>query len=130
MLNRVRQLAPLLSGLTTYVFNKPVILMKLYRDADNNNFLRIGFHYNGSLFFNTRYVERTFSEKLDLQGENDSNMHDIINFYFIKSCHLLVHNVHVNHDIKFIRTLEDTIMKFLPAKDSFFELFKFSWDFQ
>ncbi|CAF3017460.1 unnamed protein product [Rotaria sp. Silwood2] len=130
MLNRVRQLAPLLSGLTTYVFNKPVILMKLYRDADNNNFLRIGFHYNGSLFFNTRYFERTFSEKLDLQGENDSNMHDIINFYFIKSCYLLVYNVHVNHDIKFIRTLEDTIMKFLPAKDSFFELFKFSWDFQ
>ncbi|CAF4217228.1 unnamed protein product, partial [Rotaria sp. Silwood2] len=95
---------------------------------------RAGFHYNGSLYFNTRYFEYKFAEKLVLQDENESNndstKHDIINFYFVKSCHLLVHNVYVNHDSKFIRTLEDTVMKFLPVKDSFFELFKFSWDFQ
>ncbi|CAF4190567.1 unnamed protein product, partial [Rotaria sordida] len=93
------------------------------------NNTRIGFHYNCSLFFNVRYFEHTFAEKLDLQGNNAankiSNMH-IINFYFMKSCHLLVHNVHVNHDTKFIRTFEDTVIKFLPAKDAFLELFKFS----
>ncbi|CAF3585487.1 unnamed protein product [Rotaria sp. Silwood1] len=133
MLNRVRQLAIVLSGLASNVFNQPVMIMKLYRDADTNKLPRIGFHYNGSLLFNVRYFERIFAEKFDLQGENtanhDSNMHDIINFYFMKSCHLLVHNVHVNHDVKFIRTLENTVIKLLPAKDSFLELFKFSWDY-
>ncbi|CAF1223483.1 unnamed protein product [Rotaria sp. Silwood1] len=133
MLNRVRQLAIVLSGLASNVFDQPVMMMKLYRDADTNKLPRIGFHYNGSLLFNVRYFERIFAEKFDLQGENtanhDSNMHDIINFYFMKSCHLLVHNVHVNHDVKFIRTLENTVIKLLPAKDSFLELFKFSWDY-
>ncbi|CAF1395776.1 unnamed protein product [Rotaria sp. Silwood1] len=130
MLNRVQQLAIVLSGLATSVFNTPVILMKLYRDADTHSLLRIGFHYNHSLYFNIRYFESTFAEILDLKvtnaGNNDSNKHDIINFYFMKSCHLLVHNVHVDHNIKFIRALEDTVIKFLPAKDSFLQQFKFS----
>ncbi|CAF0847517.1 unnamed protein product [Adineta steineri] len=134
MLNRARQLATILSGLATQVFSVPGNMMNLYRDSDANKAIRCSFHHKGPLFFNVRYFESTFAEQFDSEPENvgvyDSNMHKVINFYFMNTCHLLVHNTCFGHDTAFIRRLEHTLIKFLPAKDSFLEVFKFSWNFQ
>ncbi len=37
MLHRVNQLATILSGLATYIFNIPVVVMRIYRDSNDKN---------------------------------------------------------------------------------------------
>lgn len=77
-----------------------------------------------------RYFEQVFAPKLDAEAENmdmnHSNINHFLNFYFTNSCHLLVHNVHAEHNIKFIRIFEETLIKFLRDKEMLFELFKFA----
>ena len=96
--------------------------------------MRSSFHRTNSLFFNIYYFDQTYGTQLDRPNEksgvHEAEMHHIVNFYFTTVCHLLVHNKYRDHDIKFVRIFEETLIKFLPAKDEFLQLFKFSWNFR
>lgn len=67
-----------------------------------------------------------FAEKFDSEAPNleasTSILQTVVNFYFTVICHLLVHNIHSDHDAAFIRRLEDMIVVYLPRKDSFLSL--------
>ncbi len=104
----------------------------IYRDTDENSHRKTS-NFPILMYFVVLSSPIWLSSfQFNSQAENaetqESNMHHIVNFYFMSSCHLRVHNEHRDHDMKFIRTFEKISIKFLPAKDEFLEIFKFSWN--
>jgi len=89
----------------------------------------IAFNSNGALFFNLRYFEQVFADDLRSHLPNTSSsipiVRRILNFYFIVTCHELAHNIDSNHDLKFLNRLQNVLVKFMDAKETF--LFKFTF---
>ncbi|CAF1441243.1 unnamed protein product [Rotaria sordida] len=81
--------------------------------------LMITVHY----FFNLQYYEQVFVAKVQpyLQSISPSIpiIHNIINFYFILTCHELAHNSN------FFNHLETIAVKFMTEKDLFLQQFSF-----
>lgn len=89
---------------------------------------RIAFNQNGSIFFNLRYFEQVFANNLDSKS-SDSTLIELINFYFIVTCHELTHNQHKGHGPDFTSDMETIIVKFLPKKEKFLKKFSFPLSF-
>ncbi|CAF1417698.1 unnamed protein product [Adineta steineri] len=127
MLDQAKQLAWILIGLANHVFKIPIETLHLYRDI---NGARIAFNDRRALFFNLRYYEQVFANKVQpyLQSTSSSSIpiiHTIINFYFILTCHELAHNLEIAHNSNFINHLETIAVKFLTEKDLFLQQFSF-----
>jgi hypothetical protein len=88
----------------------------------------IAFNKNGSIFFNLRYFEQVFANKMDppFSLPSRSMLTKLINFYFIITCHELTHNKHSKHSSCFITDMQSVIVEFLPKKDRFLEQFTFT----
>jgi hypothetical protein len=90
---------------------------------------RIAFNTQGSLFFNLRYFEIVYADKLQahLQRPTTSNsiVTAIVNFYFMVTCHELVHNINPTHDLNFVNNLQKCAIKFMVQKEVFLAQFSF-----
>ncbi|CAM4809029.1 unnamed protein product [Rotaria magnacalcarata] len=126
MLDHAKQLAWILIGLANHVFKIPIETLHLYRDIDG---ARIAFNDRRALFFNLRYYEQVFADKVQpfLQATSPSipMLHTIVNFYFILTCHELAHNLEMAHNSNFINHLETIAVKFMTEKDLFLQQFSF-----
>ncbi|CAF4828726.1 unnamed protein product, partial [Rotaria sp. Silwood1] len=126
MFDQAKQLAWILIGLANHVFKIPIETLHLYRDIDG---ARIAFNDRRALFFNLRYYEQVFADKVQpyLQTISPSIpiIHTIVNFYFILTCHELAHNLEMAHNSNFINHLETIAVKFMTEKDLFLEQFSF-----
>jgi hypothetical protein len=87
----------------------------------------IAFNTNGSLFFNLRYFEQVYADKVDLLVATSSNpvLCELINFYFMVLCHELTHNQHSDHSLNFIIDMQKIAVAFMPGKDLFLQQFCF-----
>ena len=90
----------------------------------------IAFNSNGSIFYNLRYFEQIYADKLkqNLQVATSSLLlepieHEIVNFYFIVTCHELAHNVEHDHNRNFANCLEDLAVQYMSKKERFLERF-------
>ncbi|CAF3997273.1 unnamed protein product [Rotaria sp. Silwood2] len=126
MLDQAKQLTWVLIGLANHVFKIPIETLHLYRDIDG---ARIAFNDRRALFFNLRYYEQVFADKVQsyLQATSPSIpiIHTIVNFYFILTCHELAHNLEMAHNSNFINHLETIAVKFMTEKDLFLQQFSF-----
>ncbi len=90
----------------------------------------IAFNKGGSIFYNLRYFEQIFANNLNQHlhtaSASDSIIHDIINFYYIVTCHELAHNIEHDHNATFVRYLEELAVKFMGKKERFLEHFSFN----
>ncbi len=90
---------------------------------------RTAFNANGALFFNLRYFEQVFADELYpcIQIPSSSNpiIYNIVNYYFIVTCHELSHNSHSGHNLDFINCLQAVAVKFMSAKELFLKEFSF-----
>ncbi|CAF4077045.1 unnamed protein product, partial [Rotaria sordida] len=128
MLDQAKQLAWILIELANHVFKIPIETLHLYRDI---NGARIAFNDRHALFFNLRYYEQVFADKVQpyLQATTSSSsismIHTIVNFYYILICHELAHNIERAHNSNFIHHLQTIAVKFMTEKDSFLQKFSF-----
>ncbi|CAF1418983.1 unnamed protein product, partial [Adineta ricciae] len=126
ILDQAQQLSWVLIGLANHVFRIPIESLHLYRDIDG---ARIAFNDRRALFFNLRYYEQVFADKVRpyLQATSPSIpiIHTILNFYFILTCHELAHNLEVAHNSNFINHLETIAVRFMTDKDLFLQQFSF-----
>ncbi|UJR18092.1 hypothetical protein I4U23_004992 [Adineta vaga] len=126
MIDQGYQLAYLLKGLATRVFNMAYETIHLFRDINGT---KIAFNYGGSLFFNLRYFEQVYADELKpylrISSPSTPIIHTIVNFYFMVTCHELAHNIVHAHDEDFVKWLEEIAVKFMTDKDLFLEQFSF-----
>ncbi|CAF4160668.1 unnamed protein product, partial [Rotaria sordida] len=126
MLDQAKQLAWVLIGLANHVFKIPIETLHLYRDIDG---ARIAFNDRRALFYNLRYYEQVFADKvqpyLQVISPSIPIIHTIVNFYFILTCHELAHNLEMAHNSNFINHLETIAVKFMTEKDLFLQQFSF-----
>ncbi|CAF1648839.1 unnamed protein product [Rotaria sordida] len=130
MLDQAKQLAWVLIGLANHVFKISIETLHLFRDI---NGARIAFNDRHALFFNLRYYEQVFADKVQpyLQATSSSSsssipiIHTIFNFNFILICHELAHNLEMAHNSNFIHHLQTIAVKFMIEKDLFLQQFSF-----
>jgi hypothetical protein len=89
---------------------------------------KVAFNQNGSMFFNLRYFEQVFADKMNsvFSSSSHSVVTNLVNFYYVVTCHELTHHVHKKHDLSFLSDMETLIVGCLPKKDKFLEEFFFT----
>ncbi|CAF4272559.1 unnamed protein product, partial [Rotaria sp. Silwood2] len=100
MIEQAKQFEWILSSLAKYVFKVSIQSINMFRDINGSD---IAFNNEKALFFNLRYFEQVFAVDLNayLQAFNSSNaiVSEIVNFYFVVTCHELAHNIYRQHDL-------------------------------
>jgi hypothetical protein len=90
---------------------------------------RIAFNIQGAIFFNLRYFGQTYAKKLQAHLQKptkpDPIVSTIVNFYFMVTCHELVHNINPTHDLNFVNDLQQCAIKFMVEKEVFLAQFSF-----
>ncbi|CAF1131373.1 unnamed protein product [Adineta steineri] len=127
MINQAQQLSYVLTNLAQYVFELSIEALHLFRDINGD---RIAFNKNGALFFNLRYFEQIYADELQtyLQQPTTSDriVNTILNFYFMVTCHELVHNINPNHDLNFINNLQECATECMIQKELTLANFSFN----
>ncbi|CAF1515175.1 unnamed protein product [Rotaria magnacalcarata] len=125
-IDQAKQLAWVLTGLADNVFQLNTHSLHLFCDEVGP---RIAFNTNGALFFNLRYFDQIFADRLQpyLQKPNKQNpiISTIGNFYFMVICHELAHNMYPNHDLSFTQCLQQLAVGFMVQKETFLRDFSF-----
>lgn len=86
----------------------------------------IAFNREGAIFYNLRYYEQVFANKLNQSAPSNKIVQQLVNFYFLITCHELTHNVCPAHDIKFLKLMEKLTVEYLPSRDIFIREFSFN----
>ncbi|CAF0734789.1 unnamed protein product [Didymodactylos carnosus] len=123
LISHAKQFSLIMAGLAQ-VFKVQKSCFHLYYDIDGG---RMAFNTNGSMFFNLRYYSQVHTNLLKSQTttSNSSNLNDVINFWYIVTCHELAHNAETNHNARHENRLETLAVKYMTAKDSFIQGFVF-----
>ena len=88
----------------------------------------IAFNHGRSIFYNLRYFEQIYADqfKQNFQAPTsspisfDSIQYEIVNFYFIVTCHELAHNIESNHNSYFNSHLQGLAVHYMSKKERFF----------
>ncbi|CAF0797545.1 unnamed protein product [Adineta ricciae] len=127
MIDHAILLNHILISLAEHVFELPTESLHLYRDINGS---RIAFNADGALFFNLRYFEQIYAAELqayfDRPTASNSIVTTIINFYFMVTCHELVHNINPKHDLSFISSLQQCAVEYMERKESLLASFSFN----